>query len=264
MPFKNPTHSFQDVVDNINSLTKLGTIKGSQDEYTFDEILRYIYLAEKTENPKLYQKITNSHNLRDNIKKFPVKASPENRYYDISKNHLWKQYDFQNLNLPEQGIKIHISAPEDYDELFMELITSYLISKRAFFKHVKNEEGWNGLSGTQKGKAFTIYTKDIDEALLIGEEMYQLINYLSEKGVNFVEIGNSTELKYRGSKYVTGRPSNYNGKKPFKINRVSYDDVFLRKNRNPQEIIMKELFEELNKKKSIDAKKDFNHYWGQH
>ena len=190
-------------------------------------------------------------------KKIPVKIIPQERY-TILEDYSWKQYNPKDSEEINEGLKLHISSPQKFDKLFNAIVTSYLIGKNAYFKHIKNEDAWKSLDGTQKGKAFTVYTRNIKEATLIGKDLYHMIEFLSKSGVNFTEIGNSTELKYRGSKYITGRPANYDGH-DFK----SYSDSSLRKNVKHQEQIVKKLLKSFKKEMPIDDKKVFNYYWKQ-
>lgn len=89
-------------------------------------------------------------------------------YTEIDEHNHWRYYILKGNTLPDQGWKIHISAPIYAAQKILDIVAPILIKQSVEFKYVDNK--WELFLKNSKygdrggsGKFITIYPKDVDE-----------------------------------------------------------------------------------------------------
>ncbi|MCK5474271.1 MAG: hypothetical protein KAI53_02600 [Candidatus Aenigmarchaeota archaeon] len=187
--------------------------------------------------------MTKSNGLRGYLKQIvpgePITLDDFNNWLvdvaDTRPNQKWTQVNgyesggYKPFGMGKQGIKIHVSLPRENSGLIATIIASYLNRQEVVYKAISSEENWSALNmGDQRGKAFTVYPRSINESEKIMSElgeMYKTIkkNMTPEEKIAFKNVDLMNEEKIHTGIFC--RPAKYAGGELV----LEIDDDLLRK-----------------------------------
>lgn len=141
----------------------------------------FLYFNYMSKEDKYFMKINESTKSR----KFVVDARDSEWKSIVDNNNVWKFYMPYNINMQEQGWKIHISTTLENAQHTLDVVSEILIKNKIPFKHIVDEKMLHTLNSkngnrVSSGKFITIYPND-DIFIKVLEDLYQELKSF-EKG----------------------------------------------------------------------------------
>lgn len=120
---------------------------------------------------------------------------PKGKY--LSNGYWWVHLGTHDVNIPQQGWKLHVSAkPENMGKIAQDLVPE-LQRRGIHHKVVGNFEKYAEMAGTthsQQGKFITVYPRTTEEAIEYGRLLKEIIQKRGYKSEDFLNIPNEMEL----------------------------------------------------------------------